>query len=65
MPRVLASALALAVVALLVGGCPDDTAAGGPVDTCTKAGEQCRIQGGQLGVCTMNTDGELTCAPQH
>ena len=52
-------------LALFASGCPDAETGGGPVDTCTTAGEQCRIAGGQLGVCTMDTRGELTCAPQH
>ncbi len=55
-------------LALLVTGCPDETPSGGPVETCTKAGEQCKMGGGQLGVCTsdMNTDPpRLFCMSQH
>ena len=36
-----------------------------PVDTCTSAGVRCNLAGGQLGVCSANTDGTFVCASQH
>ena len=50
---------------LCLTGCPTNDTSTGPVDTCEKAGQQCRLGGGQLGVCSMQTDGELVCTSQH
>lgn len=57
--------LLVALVGLTLAGCPDDSASGGPVETCESIGQQCKLGGGQLGVCTMTTDGETRCEPQH
>ena len=57
--------IAIVVITLLLGGCPTDAKRSGPVDTCEKAGQQCRIGGGKLGVCSMNASGELFCMSQH
>jgi hypothetical protein len=57
--------LSMALLALSVmTGCPDDQTAGA-VDSCEEIGQQCKLGGGQLGVCSMNPDGEMTCEPQH
>lgn len=60
-------AIVAGLCAILLGaaGCPDATESEGPTDDCQSIGEQCRLGGGQLGVCTAEADGELTCAPQH
>jgi hypothetical protein len=50
---------------LTATGCPTAGEHSGPVDTCTEAGQQCRLGGGKLGVCTMDTAGNLQCASQH
>lgn len=54
----------IAILCLLLVGCPESQAPT-VVDTCSKSGEKCRIQKGQLGVCMMQTDGSFHCAPQH
>ncbi|MFW6057917.1 MAG: hypothetical protein ACOC9W_03580 [Persicimonas sp.] len=48
-------------------GCPGQgqDSSSGPVDTCETAGEQCRLGGGQLGVCSPKADGQLECMSQH
>jgi hypothetical protein len=57
------------IIIALIGlvGCPGQDGSAGPVDTCQKAGQQCRIGGGQLGVCVAKTgqELELECASQH
>jgi hypothetical protein len=61
--------LSLALAPLILAACPDDSArSAGPVETCTKVGEQCKMGGGQLGVCMtdMNVDPpKLFCMSQH
>jgi len=70
--------LGLAVCILTLGlsglatGCPAPSAdGGGPVETCTKQFEQCRLPNGPLGVCDRrecrNDESEpcLVCMPQH
>ena len=57
--------LCIWLLLLAATGCPKAGESGGPVDACSETGQQCRLGGGQLGVCTMNTAGELRCAPQH
>ena len=59
--------LLLTVWIVVLAGCPNDTTrgSGGPVDECESIGQQCRLGGGQLGVCTMDTEGQMTCDPQH
>lgn len=46
-------------------GCPDAADDGGPTAECTSIGQQCRLGGGQLGVCTKNADRDFECVPQH
>ncbi|MGM0558926.1 MAG: hypothetical protein ACQEVA_21235 [Myxococcota bacterium] len=58
-------ALVLLTAALALTGCPNDASEGGAVDTCEKIGQQCKLGGGQLGVCTMDPGGEMRCEPQH
>jgi hypothetical protein len=55
----------LLILAVVAVGCPGDEQNSGPVDECTRVGQQCRMGGGQLGVCNMNTSGEYHCTSQH
>jgi hypothetical protein len=57
--------LLLALVTL--SACPvgNSDSAQKPVDHCTTAGVRCNLDGGQLGVCSANTDGTFVCASQH
>jgi len=66
-PRQLQFAAALLFVwlALAASACPDGSKSHGPTDTCESIGEQCRLGGGQLGVCTADANNELVCEPQH
>ncbi len=48
---------------LLGTGCPDGTSSA-VTESCTSAGERCKIADGKLGVCTYSDD-QLICAPQH
>lgn len=57
--------LIIVVMASMLAGCPQEGGSGGPVDTCEKIGQQCRMGGGQLGVCSAGADGELECVSQH
>ena len=51
---------------LLLAGCPlEQGAASGPVKVCKEAAQQCVMQAGQLGVCTPDAGGKLTCFSQH
>lgn len=63
-PR-LAAAILLIGLLVAASACPDTSESGGPTDTCESVGQQCRLGGGQLGVCTSNADGDLECVPQH
>jgi hypothetical protein len=36
-----------------------------PVDVCEESMQVCRLDGSQLGVCTRETGGKLTCTSQH
>jgi hypothetical protein len=54
--------LGLALFAL--AGCPDSSGQK-PVQNCEKVGQQCQLDGGQLGVCQSSLKGELTCMSQH
>lgn len=62
--RMLYAIVALVAVTAL-SGCPGNQAASGPVATCEKAGQQCKLGGGQLGVCAAGANGELECQSQH
>ncbi len=56
----------IVIVALLgLVACPGQDASSGPVDTCETAGQQCRLGGGKLGVCSPSADGQLECMSQH
>jgi hypothetical protein len=57
----------LVTIIALVGlvGCPGQEPSSGPVDTCESAGQQCRLGGGQLGVCSAGSGEELECMSQH
>lgn len=57
--------IVLSIALLLAAGCPSGDSSSGPVDKCTNTGQQCRMGGGQLGVCTMDTAGDYVCASQH
>jgi hypothetical protein len=57
-------AFLLIVLTSLVAACPGNNASSGPVDTCQSVGQQCRLEGGQLGVCNYQND-ELACLSQH
>lgn len=56
---------ALLALMFLLTGCPSESDAPTVVDVCVKSTQQCRMGGGQLGVCMMATDGTFTCASQH
>lgn len=59
-------ALILMAASLLLAGCPlEQGAASGPVKVCKEAAQQCVMQAGQLGVCTPDAGGKLTCFSQH
>jgi len=63
-----ASALAVfvACLACLASACDAPaSSSGGPVETCVKVGERCKLEGNKLGVCTMNDSMALFCASQH
>lgn len=53
------------LAATLLAGCPQPDEASGPVDTCEKSGQQCRLGGGQLGVCHMTPRSAFECVSQH
>jgi hypothetical protein len=62
---------ALALLLLALGGCPTRTGnGGGATRECTEIGQQCVIEEGLLGVCSVR-EGEcseppcLICRPQH
>jgi hypothetical protein len=55
----------LLALAVALTGCPKSDQASAPVETCEQIGQQCKLGGGQLGVCSMTTDGEMRCEPQH
>ena len=60
--------IVLCVFCISLMGCPHEGESTGPVDTCSKAGEQCKMGGGQLGVCMndMQKDPpQLFCMSQH
>lgn len=39
---------------------------GDPVDTCTRAGDVCKLDNARLGVCTSSLTGaEISCQSQH
>ena len=68
MARTLKIAVVLACMATgLLAGCPGSTDESAPVDTCADArvGQQCKLGGGQLGVCMMDTAGQSFCQDQH
>ena len=50
---------------LLLTACELEGSSTGPTEICESIAEQCRLGGGQLGVCSMNQEGELFCMPQH
>jgi hypothetical protein len=62
--------IALATIAALLTACPGNDGSG-PVDECTKTGQQCRLEKGLLGVCSPTGKQDcakppcLECAPQH
>jgi len=58
-------ALVLLAAMFVFTGCPVGESTSGPVETCSKAGERCKMGGGQLGVCSANTDGSIVCMSQH
>ncbi len=67
--RRIGTALALAALAAVLGGCPRGGHA--PAERCTEIGQQCHIEDGLLGVCSPAADTTcaeppcLACAPQH
>lgn len=64
--RPVATSLAiLSTVATLGLGCPDGSETSRVVETCREVGQQCRLGGGQLGVCLRGEDDKLECASQH
>lgn len=65
MMRLLTRLVVSLSAAALLAGCPQSNEASGPVDTCEKTGQQCRLGGGQLGVCHMKPDGQYECVSQH
>lgn len=50
---------------VVLAGCPSASDETNVVDECSKTGVQCRMGGGKLGVCMMNTDGAFDCVSQH
>ncbi len=54
--------LVASIVAL--AGCPNESASSGPVAVCKSAGTQCKMSGGQLGVCSYDKQ-TLVCLSQH
>lgn len=63
-PSVVLWLILLLLSGCLLAGCPSDTS-GAPVERCEKIGQKCKLGGGQLGICTMDTSGQLQCQPQH
>lgn len=67
----LATALAMAGLMVATVGCPDSSGgpgSSGPVAECTRAGQQCKMGGRQIGVCTSDLDSDpprLFCMSQH
>jgi len=50
---------------MVLAGCPSAQDETTIPETCTKTGDKCKYQPGQLGVCMMNADGSFYCASQH
>ncbi len=44
--------------------CPNQSESTGPVKICKSAGTQCKMTGGQLGVCSYKRQ-KLVCLSQH
>ncbi len=58
--------LLLAALVCCASACElDPKAQGGPVKTCTSAGQQCVYAQGKLGVCQFDQSRMLTCTSQH
>ena len=55
----------LLLLVVIAAGCPTSADETSVVDECTKTGVQCRMGGGKLGVCMMDTDGTFDCVSQH
>lgn len=49
---------------MMMLGCPGEQDTGISAE-CTEVAARCRLAPGKLGVCTMNQDQILFCAPQH
>lgn len=58
--------LIISVALILLAGCPAGTQEQAPsLDSCTNAGEKCRLRPGQLGVCMPDKNQMLVCMSQH
>lgn len=55
----------VAIMLLLLTGCPLGEETGRIDSECFTVGKQCRLEEGGLGVCSMTLENELFCMSQH